>query len=468
MKRPFLLMMALVTPMTMLFAQNAFLEDGKEWLCHAQNPAIGQTYDFRYYLGGEVERRGHVYRELLVENYGNTGRTERCALLREDEQKVYADYVGRDVLVYDFGMKVGDRIQGYTAHADAGSSNMLEVVSEDVVEVDGVKRRRLGLAECTGASTSSEPTQAGGYWVEGIGSSLSPVCTAGWSPVSTMEVKSCRKDGGEVFAEPDFGTFFEAPHPLETAQPYLPMFTEGKRWEYKTTIRHQEMDGDGATKRSWSEEKITNYVVRGDTAMDGATWKKVYRETEGRTELTGCGMEKDRNVWFYDAHEKRTIHIYDFNLQKYNWLFPDRYGEFLDRVEAVECRGNKLNAYYTTDRLLEPRGVIACVEGVGCKEGLLPYEQNNGGITGGTWEGNIYTSKVLEYVGCFEDGKCVFSLGNFSDLSLTDATDGVKWATMARPQTDAPTYDLQGRRMAEGQALRPGIYVKGGRKFVVK
>jgi hypothetical protein len=30
------------------------------------------------------------------------------------------------------------------------------------------------------------------------------------------------------------------------------------------------------------------------------------------------------------------------------------------------------------------------------------------------------------------------------------------------------TYDLQGRRMAENQPLQPGIYVKDGRKFVVK
>ena len=468
MKRTFLLMMALIAPMTMLFAQTAFLEDGKEWLCHALSPNTGEEYDFRYYLGGEVERRGHVYREMVVENYGNSGRTERCALLREDGQKVYADYMGRDVLVYDFGMKVGDRIQGYTANAEMGSFNMLEVVSEDVIEVGGVKRRRLGLAECSGVSSSFKPTQAGGYWVEGIGSSLSPVCTAGWSPVSTMEVRSCRKDGGEVLAESDFGTFFEPPYALETSLPYRPMFTEGKHWEFKTIVQHQERGEDGFVKRSWSEENITNYVVRGDTVIDGATWKKVYKDTEEETALLGCGMEKDRNVWFYDAREKVTMHIYDFNLQKYNWLFPNRYVEFLDRVEAVECRGNMLNAYYTTDRLLEPRGVIACVEGVGCQEGLLPYELNNGVIAGGTWDGNVYTSKVSEYVGCFEDGKCVFSLGNFGDLSLTDTTDGVKSATVASARTDGPTYDLQGRRMAEGKPLRSGIYVRDGRKFVVK
>ena len=33
---------------------------------------------------------------------------------------------------------------------------------------------------------------------------------------------------------------------------------------------------------------------------------------------------------------------------------------------------------------------------------------------------------------------------------------------------DSPVYDLQGRRIAEGKLLQPGIYVKAGRKFVVK
>ena len=35
-------------------------------------------------------------------------------------------------------------------------------------------------------------------------------------------------------------------------------------------------------------------------------------------------------------------------------------------------------------------------------------------------------------------------------------------------EKESPIYDLQGRRMVEGQPLQRGIYVKDGRKFVVK
>ena len=89
MKKALVVLVALLASMSALFAQKPFLEEGKEWICHTQNPYNGQVYDFRYYLGEEVERYGHVYRELIMENYGNYGRTERCAYLREEGQKVY-------------------------------------------------------------------------------------------------------------------------------------------------------------------------------------------------------------------------------------------------------------------------------------------------------------------------------------------------------------------------------------------
>ena len=45
--------------------------------------------------------------------------------------------------------------------------------------------------------------------------------------------------------------------------------------------------------------------------------------------------------------------------------------------------------------------------------------------------------------------------------------DGIA-TPMLKQAEDSPTYDLQGRRMADNQPLHPGVYVKNGRKFVVK
>ena len=47
-------------------------------------------------------------------------------------------------------------------------------------------------------------------------------------------------------------------------------------------------------------------------------------------------------------------------------------------------------------------------------------------------------------------------------------TDVVRSITTSKTGASSDTYDLQGRRMSENQSLQPGIYVKDGRKFMVK
>ena len=46
-----------------------------------------------------------------------------------------------------------------------------------------------------------------------------------------------------------------------------------------------------------------------------------------------------------------------------------------------------------------------------------------------------------------------------------EETTGI--ADIQHPSPDTPTYDLNGRRVNENN-LKPGIYVKNGKKFVVK
>jgi hypothetical protein len=50
---------------------------------------------------------------------------------------------------------------------------------------------------------------------------------------------------------------------------------------------------------------------------------------------------------------------------------------------------------------------------------------------------------------------------------MTDEV-GVQPVISKDKQTDGHTYDLQGHRMAEGNPLLPGIYVRNGLKVVIK
>ena len=66
----------------------------------------------------------------------------------------------------------------------------------------------------------------------------------------------------------------------------------------------------------------------------------------------------------------------------------------------------------------------------------------------------------------FESGVFAASVPDFAYPGYGSDLNTVH--SITNTQQLSPTYDLQGRRMSEGQPLQPGIYVKDGRKFVVK
>ena len=57
-----------------------------------------------------------------------------------------------------------------------------------------------------------------------------------------------------------------------------------------------------------------------------------------------------------------------------------------------------------------------------------------------------------------------FHLFYYGSLSPTGVDDEVK---MDVDTTEQPVYDLQGRRVV-GDILRPGIYIRGGKKILVR
>ena len=68
----------------------------------------------------------------------------------------------------------------------------------------------------------------------------------------------------------------------------------------------------------------------------------------------------------------------------------------------------------------------------------------------------------------------MYESGDFAEsepdfvIPASGAFDPNSIRTISTTHQPSPTFDLQGRRMAEGKPLHPGIYVKDGRKFVVK
>ena len=85
-----------------------------------------------------------------------------------------------------------------------------------------------------------------------------------------------------------------------------------------------------------------------------------------------------------------------------------------------------------------------------------------------TWGGLnqvvFHANRPFLYIISEQSTGAIFFIGQF----MGDVTSLTPSPSPVERGVNSPTYDLQGRRMVEGQALPPSIYVKDGRKFVVK
>ena len=69
----------------------------------------------------------------------------------------------------------------------------------------------------------------------------------------------------------------------------------------------------------------------------------------------------------------------------------------------------------------------------------------------------------------YESGDFAYAEPDLAWIGIyADETNNIRSIPHATTEKSSEIYDLQGRRMVEGQPLQPGIYVKDGRKFVVK
>jgi hypothetical protein len=114
------------------------------------------------FLSGDTTVQGVTYKKFIaiLDIAPNSPSLE--ALIREDvdEQKVYVYYQGEEKLLYDFDMTVGQTVtvQGSLCEVD------VTVASIETITIDGQEREKYNLEG--GANE---------YWIEGIGSVLSPL-----------------------------------------------------------------------------------------------------------------------------------------------------------------------------------------------------------------------------------------------------------------------------------------------------
>ena len=394
------------------------INDNKEWTTAHLYSAVspnepGYQHSFFYEqikLGSAIEVDGVTLKQIVRSqwNYGEDGPTnwkETDMYIGEVDGKVYFyDHWSTNyhlVQVMDFTLQEGDTYRQHTTNADHDNyADFVVVAVTDTViatSVDKTPRKCLYIGR-VGESKIYD------VWVEGIGSLVSGVYGTYqyFMNGAIQTLRSCRQDGQ---------TLYEAYHPF---------LKEGKTWNY------QEYYHDIWNDEQWTKD--VSYVINGTTEIDGKTYYKMYRKSEGGSEYCCALREEGRKVWMH-TNDKGDCLLYDFGMSVGDNYMPNDEWHVLRLADVGTMRfhNNLLNVlhYNVTEDFLGIGGNVnafpySIVEGVGCDEGWnileLFFEVPSNGIVHGE-----------NFLSCYEDGKCIFTADDFNNLTITNPVDDIAY-----------------------------------------
>ena len=302
---------------TLYEAYHPLLKEGKRWNCqeYYSNGWTGEqwTKDVSYVINGTVEIDGKKYYKMY--RISEDENKYYCAL-REEDKKVWQydkNYNG-DLLLYDFGMSVGD-------------SYMLSYYDSYNYQLTAIKPMRFQYDQLFNVfyynileqwDPASPNYVASAPIVEGVG------CEEGWKIMELYAIQptngiihgesflSCYEDGKCIFTADDFNELTNTKPDDNMA--YRPMIEEGKVWKVGT------ISGNPV-------QVVDYYYFDGDTIIDGKTCKQMWCQrlvssdysneywtpTPSLTQV-GAWYEKDKKVYFYDERKQAMVLKYDFSV----------------------------------------------------------------------------------------------------------------------------------------------------------
>lgn len=145
---------ALLLFMANVSAQHSILEKNKEWLnsCTINVNNSTASWSVFYRTGDSVIVGGYTYTKVI---FNNINSVIDIAYLREDGLKTFQLQGTVDVLLFDFGLQVGDSI--FRSPIDV---KYFKCVGIDSVLVDGMYAKRVSVIQHLGYATK---------WIEGVG-----------------------------------------------------------------------------------------------------------------------------------------------------------------------------------------------------------------------------------------------------------------------------------------------------------
>lgn len=235
----------------------------------------------------------------------------------------------------------------------------------------------------------------------------------------------------------------------QTDHVYQPFLIDGKVWN--TT--HYSFENE------YSRQMC--HVIKGDTVIGNKSYKKLF---EGGSYVSALREEGHRvysiaSVDMYGKPNTKENLWYDFNLGVGDSMISESSIIYVQKVDCILARGvirKRFHMYEAHKKWPEEYNFKGFwVEGIGSSFG--PTRPYGWGKDGGT--------TLMD--DCFEGGVVIFSKEDFERVAWNGEESAITPPCSPVPSPTATScYDLRGRRVIG--MPRPGIYIRDGRKRVVR
>ena len=318
--------------------QNIFpsFNDHPEWnVQRSIEPSLpGPVFIMNYHLDKDTTINQKSY--SVVSRTGNQQTLlshEHVGFVRTDDKKVFfkKSATGKEYLLYDFSLKVGQKV--YCPFYETDSAKY-EVLAVDSVELNGIKRLRLKVLP-----ENYPEKYAGMYWIEGIGSLWNPFYQDGFLAGGISdEVRCVSANSGQLYANPNYDDCTTVLKKTDC------IVSAGFVWSGMEI--YKDLDG---------KDSVASYHIKfeGDTLLNNRSYFKIWQSNDSlgvNWKLTGLIREAEKRVYYHKLYDDGwyDLLLFDFSVQTGKSMLLSSVGSpglfenmKITSVDSVEINGTK-------------------------------------------------------------------------------------------------------------------------------
>jgi len=179
-----------------------FVVEGKVWnfsRSHLNAPA----WYGKIYIDGDTIINDIACKKVYEYNFNNDGKTRYRAAFYEKDRKVYCFNSGKesDVLLYNFGMNIGDTAVAHHNTILNDYDVLLKVIGIEKTMSGGRFQRYFVLYNYAEVCQGADESYLQGFWIEGVGTNKYPFDTyPGELPGGNTSLTSCVVDKDTLYS----------------------------------------------------------------------------------------------------------------------------------------------------------------------------------------------------------------------------------------------------------------------------